>query len=283
MKGVHFDADGNERDAGEVKDDLVFIVWQGPIEYLHPATKRGQIISSEGTALYRYIRTPDRNNASPHSWKGFFAEFQGTVKELKHTGWWENVKRRNIFARLRAAYQGIVWRDLSIDLVAAALRQRGFAQKITGEECAGIDSPVALTHAITRYHKFMLLLKRRDDGKKKKQQPLVPTLDIDLCWHTHQLHAVEYRAWCGEHLERLINHDDTISKGNLKDGLRDTSLDWYEAYREPYTTDDLKKEYLTMGRKVASVLMPLYGLHVLNKSKKLARSQQGTLHRTAGG
>jgi Glycine-rich domain-containing protein-like len=251
------------------------ILWRGAIEYRFPMTKRGNTVTFEGTALLRYIETHDRDNNSPHSWKKFFAAFQETVKELKHGGMWTKVKRGNIFARMRAAYQGLVWRDLSIDLFAAAIRQRSFSEKITSEDCAGIDSPIALTYAISRYHKFMLLLRRRDDGKEKKYQPLVPTLDIDLCWHTHQLHPVEYRAWCEEHLERLINHDDTISKENLKEGLRDTSLAWYEAYREPYTTDDLKKDYLTTGRKVAGILMPLYGLHVLAKSKKLQQSQHG--------
>jgi len=94
------------------------------------------------------------------SWNGFFNAFRLTVGELKAHMKWKYIHCRNIFARLRVAYQGLIWRDLSIDLVAAALRQRGFADKITGEDCNGIDSPMALVHAITRYHKFMLLLKR---------------------------------------------------------------------------------------------------------------------------
>ena len=53
------------------------------------------------------------------------------------------------------AYMGIIWRDLSIDLVAASLRQREFAKKITSDECHTLNSPVALSRAISRYLKFI--------------------------------------------------------------------------------------------------------------------------------
>lgn len=124
-----------------------------------------------------------------------------------------------------------------------------------------------------------MLLKKRVDGEKNR--PLVPTLDLDLCWHTHQLHTVEYRNWCMDHLKQYINHDDTIDKGNLKEGLRETSLMWFAEYREPYTSD-LKKENLTTGRKVAGVLMPLYRLHVLSTSHKLGKSQHYTYLTSSG-
>ena len=104
---------------------------------------------------------------------------------------------------------------------------------------------------------------------------LVPTLDIDLCWHTHQLSPGPYRDWCMEHLGRGINHDDTLGKGSLEAGLRETSLAWFEAYREGYTTDNLRKEYFSTKRKVAGVLFPPYGLHMLNKGNKLNKARTG--------
>jgi hypothetical protein len=167
---------------------------------------------------------------------------------------------------------GLVYRDLSIDLVAAALRQREFAKKITSTECAGMDSPFALFKATTRYHKFMLLMKRQG----KKHENLVPTLDIDLCWHTHQLFPRPYREWCLEHLGRAVNHDDTIGTASLSQGLRQTSLAWLGAYREAYTTDDLKKSYYSTGRKVAGIIFPPYGLHMLSVGRKLEQARTGT-------
>lgn len=224
----------------------------------------------KGTTLTNYIK----NAIQDPSWKDFFHAFRETLSELKAAQKFKDINRRNIFARLRTAYMGIIWRDLSIDLVAASLRQREFARKITSEECHGIDSPFALSKATTRYHKFLLLLKRSENPLKTSPH-LVPTLDIDLCWHTHQLFPLSYQGWCLTHLGRAINHDDTIKKTNLTAGLRLTSLAWLEAYREPYTTDDMKKAYLTTGRKLAGIIFPQYGLHVLSKGRKLDQARTG--------
>ena len=120
-----------------------------------------------------------------------------------------------------------------MDLVAASLRQREFARRIIGEDCC-IDEPSTLLNAAKRYHKFLLLMKRKP---KEMKNSLVPTLDIDLCWHTHQLDAVLYRQWCIEHLGLAINHDDTVAKESLGAGFQDTSQLWLRVYREPYTDD----------------------------------------------
>jgi hypothetical protein len=206
---------------------------------------------------------------------GFRRAFNDTLSELKSAQKFKDINNRNIFPRLRMAYMGVIWRDLSIDLVAASLRQREFAKKITSNECKTLDSPFELSRAISRYHKFLILLKEENPPVPQKCRHLVPTLDIDLCWHTHQLSLRYYHEWCSENLGRVINHDDTINKTHLEDGLRITSLAWLEAYQEPYTTDDLKKAYLTPTRKVAGVLFPPYGLHVLHKGKKLAQATRG--------
>jgi hypothetical protein len=166
---------------------------------------------------------------------------------------------------------GIMWQGLSIDLVAASLRQREFAKKIVGDECQGIDTPFALFKATTRYHKFLLLMKRKPG--KKGRIALVPTLDIDLCWHTHQLHAASYRKWCIEHLGAAINHDDTVGRMSLDNGLRETSLAWFDAYRETYSTDDLRQTYLSKGRKMAGILFPPYGLYMMRKGQKLEQAK----------
>jgi len=87
----------------------------------------------------------------------------------------------------------------------------------------------------------------------------VPTLDIDLCWHTHQLYAVSYREWCVEHLGVAINHDDTVGQSELDTGLKATSQAWDDAYREAYATNKLPSPSLSskmaglFGRRKSSV------------------------------
>lgn len=44
---------------------------------------------------------------------------------------------------------------------------------------------LVLEHSISRYHAFLNLMAESD-------QFLVPSLDIDLVWHTHQLNASAY-------------------------------------------------------------------------------------------
>jgi Glycine-rich domain-containing protein-like len=166
----------------------------------------------------------------------------------------------------------MVWRDLSLDLVAAPLRQRNFALKITGH--GGQNTPFARRRAVIRYHKFILLMDRRSPAAGKA---LVPTLDIDLCWHTHQLFPTEYRNWCLEHVGRPINHDDTISKTNLAEGLRNTSLAWLKAYQDGYTTTDLRRGYFSRTRILAGTMFPPYGLYMIWKGRALKQARLGMI------
>jgi hypothetical protein len=76
-------------------------------------------------------------------------------------------------------------------------------------------------------------MNRKSSGNHKKSVGLVPTLDIDLCWHTHQLNAVSYRKWCIKHPGVAVNHNDTVGQESLDSGLRETSA-WHDAYRKSY-------------------------------------------------
>src|SRR5437667_1315553 len=141
------------------------------------------------TSLATYINTTDNP-----SWDGFILAFQRTAMELRSMRSMSMLSRANIFASIRTGYMGILWQDFSIDLIAASLRQRQFAKRITGNECSGIDTPFALFKATTRYHKFLLLMNRKGSTQRRRAINLVPTLDIDLCWHTHQLFPGPYRT-----------------------------------------------------------------------------------------
>jgi hypothetical protein len=168
------------------------------------------------------------------TWTNLDKFFKKTIEDFKGPRILRALSRTTLFDAIRISYMGIMWRELSIDLVAASLRQREFSKKITSQDLSALDTPIALSKATTRYHKFLLLLKRKST---KKGISLVPTLDIDLCWHTHQLYATSYRQWCIEHLDMAINHDDTVGSAELDKGMGDTIQAWSKAYREPYITD----------------------------------------------
>lgn len=163
----------------------------------------------------------------------------------------------------------------SLDLVEASLRQREFTTRIINE-CGGIDSVPELEKAIRRYYQFLQLMKKKSQITGK-HVPLVPTLDIDLAWHTHQLFPQAYRDYCVEHVGRQINHDDSIEKDVIASGLRSTSLAWLKEYKEPYTSKNLRKAYFTRSRIAIGVLFPPYGIIVLRVGKKLQKAQLGSI------
>ncbi|OOF90369.1 hypothetical protein ASPCADRAFT_179155, partial [Aspergillus carbonarius ITEM 5010] len=53
---------------------------------------------------------------------------------------------------------------------------------------------------------------------------LVPTLAIDLVWHTHLCSAERYTGFMMERVGRFIDHDDKLGKGTLDDGFERTKV-----------------------------------------------------------
>lgn len=74
-----------------------------------------------------------------------------------------------------------------------------------------------LNGAAERYKAFLYLQKQQagtattaGGGGTSSGVQLVPTLDIDLLWHCHQLCTLEYRQDCQAVFGHLIGHDDNI-------------------------------------------------------------------------
>ncbi|KAH6952682.1 hypothetical protein DER45DRAFT_355630 [Fusarium avenaceum] len=102
-------------------------------------------------------------------------------------------------------------------LVNNVERQRIFVQKMNAH--LWIRSPAlqgTLKRAVERYDRYLQLF-RLYPGKM-----LVPTLDIDLVWHTSQLSPAAYKASVETRCGRFINHDDKIAKHKLVVGNDET-------------------------------------------------------------
>jgi hypothetical protein len=103
------------------------------------------------------------------------------------------------------------------ELSAAVQRQVSFVDKM--ETQLWIRSPAlegTLQRAIDRYSKFLKLLKLYPGTM------LVPTLDIDLVWHTHQCSASRYENDTRVFADRFIDHDDKLGTSVLDDGMEKT-------------------------------------------------------------
>jgi len=121
--------------------------------------------------------------------------------------------------------QQLLW-----ELENAVLRQFAFVEKM-GKH-AWLRSPAlegTLRRAVERYEKYLGLF------KMYPKRMFVPTADIDLVWHTHLCSPPRYQIAVSRLAGRFINHDDTISKETLDDGLETTTNLFRIRFGEEYS------------------------------------------------
>ncbi|KAI3935811.1 hypothetical protein MKX01_032995, partial [Papaver californicum] len=119
------------------------------------------------------------------------------------------------------------------DLVSAVKRQSSFFYQVSKPS---MSDELFLEGAVARYKGFLHLIKRNKERSIKLF--CVPTYDIDLIWHTHQLHPV---AYCNDVVQvtgKLLEHDDTDSsrsKGQKLDvGFSGTINKWEQLFGSRY-------------------------------------------------
>jgi hypothetical protein len=137
-----------------------------------------------------------------------------TMLTSGNSGMPERISLRNVLSRY--------WDNSSpfaIDLIGAVIRQGTFVDKM--DNIGWIRSPnlrSTMAHFISKYNVFFQIM------AKNKGHAVVPTLDIDLIWHTHQLSPARYYAFSTAQTEGIfINHDDKIDEMKLSDAFAWTS------------------------------------------------------------
>ncbi|KAG0630927.1 hypothetical protein M758_1G214600 [Ceratodon purpureus] len=121
-------------------------------------------------------------------------------------------------------------RRISYDLVDAVLRQSSFYYQVSHLH---FRNESFLHAAELRYKGFLHLA-----AKSKGKLFLVPTYDIDLMWHTHQLDPIAYRTDMLHILGKVLDHDDTDTErhdgSKLSNCFHETKQLWEETYSIPY-------------------------------------------------
>ncbi|XP_045161890.2 uncharacterized protein LOC123526677 [Mercenaria mercenaria] len=119
--------------------------------------------------------------------------------------------------------------SLSYDLVAAALRQSTFYDKISSIEYKNENE---LENANERYKQYIYLC------KLLPQLSLTPSISMDLLWHTHQANPHVYKFDMEKILRRLLLHDDTNTDhgegSKLHKATQLTKTSWEKIYNEPF-------------------------------------------------
>ncbi|KAF6750994.1 hypothetical protein DFP72DRAFT_817051 [Ephemerocybe angulata] len=160
--------------------------------------------------------------------------------------------RHTLLGRIMSAHS--TWLPYSVELVGAVLRQRSFVKKMVdlGWTRPGYfdkeDDELALRHAIARYHAFMDLL------SSTPASFFVPTLDIDLAWHTHQLTSKQYEGDCLAYVGRYIDHDDKVDGIRLSSAFDLTCRAWKDRFGIDYTHCGCPLPGTTIGQRLSRLI-----------------------------
>ncbi|KAF5023479.1 hypothetical protein F66182_4479 [Fusarium sp. NRRL 66182] len=118
----------------------------------------------------------------------------------------------------------------ALDLCGAVMRQCIFTEKMC--KLDWLHSPTAretMGRLCVKYGRFMMIL------SKNPRKMAVPTLDVDLAWHTHQLAPVRYYKYTTKLARRFIGHDDKIEDERLNEGFEWTSKIYQDLFEEVYS------------------------------------------------
>jgi len=141
-------------------------------------------------------------------------------------------KEHDLAERIMSAYQQD--RPFSIDLAGAVMRQGAFVEKMSKlgwTDLHYFDGPereAILSRALARYCGFMDLM------HSSPTSFFVPTLEIDLAWHTHQLMGDQYARDCLAHVGRFIDHDDKVEEDRLSVSFEKTCEAWQGRFGHAY-------------------------------------------------
>lgn len=162
-------------------------------------------------------------------------EFQGKIrdKRIVQQARGTIVGGDRLFPREQVAIRRMMSRywdnhsPFALDLVGAVIRQGTFVQKM--DNIDWLHSPAlmkTMQRLIDKYHVFFLIM------AKHPKRMAVPTLDVDLAWHTHQLSPSRYFSYSTEVTRRhsrreiFVNHDDKVEEVKLADGFEWTSIQY---------------------------------------------------------
>lgn len=86
-----------------------------------------------------------------------------------------------------------------------------------------------MTRLITKYQRFMKLI------ANNPRRVCVPTLDVDLAWHTQQLSPQEYHSFTTSMANKFIDHDDKVEDLKLHNAFTWTTQEYQRLYGEVYS------------------------------------------------
>lgn len=118
----------------------------------------------------------------------------------------------------------------ALELGGAVIRQSVFVDKMYSLDW--LHSPAArdtMDRLLVKYSRFV------DIMIAHPLMTVVPTLDVDLGWHTHQLSTKSYFDYTFVHCKKFIDHDDKLEEDALSSGFEWTSKTYEKMFQEVYS------------------------------------------------
>lgn len=116
-----------------------------------------------------------------------------------------------------------------LDLVGAVIRQGGFVEKMHNIDWLHSPAlPATVARLLLKYGRFAELM-------EEATQMAVPTLDVDLAWHTHQLNPPAYFKYIVKKTRQFVDHDDKVAETALNDAFAWTSKTYEKKYGDKYS------------------------------------------------
>jgi hypothetical protein len=125
------------------------------------------------------------------------------------------------------------WENSSVfalELGGAVIRQSIFVDKMYGLDW--LHSPAAketMKRLLLKYQRFIQIM------ATYSLHVAVPTLDVDLGWHTHQLSPRPYYNYTMAKCKKFIDHDDKMAEDQLNEGFEWTSKTYQKLFQDVYS------------------------------------------------
>jgi len=188
------------------------------------------------------------NDNSCVSWNQLLT---GVKKAINYKYGYKKTAAFRTFAKLIGSYRNNIT-PFGLDLIKSVLRQYEFATEI-GQHNWYDDSIIRAS--IKRYSNFLSL------SKQFSTTLIVPTLDIDLVWHSHQIQNQRYFNFTRQFIS-VLHHNDNVDGRALRLAFVRTAILWKNTFNEPYSSISVFNKWMT------NVLLPPFGLFLLYKEFK---------------
>jgi len=181
----------------------------------------------------------------------------GVKKAMNYKYGYKKTGAFRMFAKLVGSYRNNIT-PFGLDLIKSVLRQYEFATEI-GQHNWYDDSIIRAS--IKRYSNFLSL------SKQFSTTLIVPTLDIDLVWHSHQIQNQRYFNFTRQFIS-VLHHNDNIDGRALRLAFVRTAILWKNTFNEPYSSISVFNKWMTKEKAITAVLLPPFALFLLYKEFK---------------